>query len=333
MSKHRIAWIDVLKFFGIFAIYLGHFKQNAGWSYPFVFTYHVALFFFAAGCTESMSREKKALAYIKLKTKTLLIPWFVFAILSIAFMVILKDYSLGGVKDSLILTLKGTIRNTFVAYSLWFLTCLYIVSILFYFIKKLKYKSVILFVSLLLFIIAQKIQQASLIFNIDEALYYIVYYAIGYCSFGAINKLLQFEDSKSKIIFYISGLISLAYTFLLFFQRDALSFMSTVPFLNIFKQIITPLIVIWFFICLSFVCRNVKLFNSIGQNTLYLCGSEYIIKELLFQLVALLSLRITLETPLAAYIYAFISLCTAYKILVPLEKRLLHKITAFNLTA
>ena len=49
MKKERIAWVNVLKFLGIFAIYLGHYQQSAGNFYQYVFAYHVALFFFISG--------------------------------------------------------------------------------------------------------------------------------------------------------------------------------------------------------------------------------------------------------------------------------------------
>ena len=40
---NRYEWVDVLRFLGIFAIYLGHFENKAGKLYSFVFSYHVSL--------------------------------------------------------------------------------------------------------------------------------------------------------------------------------------------------------------------------------------------------------------------------------------------------
>ena len=55
-----------MKCFGIFAIYLGHFGPDGGYSYDFVFTHHVALFFFVSGCTEALSAsDRKIVPYIK----------------------------------------------------------------------------------------------------------------------------------------------------------------------------------------------------------------------------------------------------------------------------
>ena len=44
--RNRIEWVDICKFLGILAIYIGHFGTDAGDAYVFVFKYHVPLFFF-----------------------------------------------------------------------------------------------------------------------------------------------------------------------------------------------------------------------------------------------------------------------------------------------
>lgn len=43
MSK-RMEYLDIAKFIGIFCIYLGHFGNQAGNAYNFVFSFHVPLF-------------------------------------------------------------------------------------------------------------------------------------------------------------------------------------------------------------------------------------------------------------------------------------------------
>ena len=76
-AKKRIKWLDVMKCFGIFAIYLGHFGSDGRDSYAFVFTHHVALFFFVSGCAEALSTsDRRILPYIQKRIKTLLIPYF-----------------------------------------------------------------------------------------------------------------------------------------------------------------------------------------------------------------------------------------------------------------
>ncbi|MCI8815137.1 MAG: acyltransferase family protein, partial [Lachnospiraceae bacterium] len=94
-KKVRYEYIDVLKFLGIFAIYLGHITSPSGSVYKFVFLYHVPLFFFVSGCMD-MNKEmifkskneknylsKQYISSIVYDIKTLIIPWLFFAIFSI----------------------------------------------------------------------------------------------------------------------------------------------------------------------------------------------------------------------------------------------------------
>ena len=54
----RVAWLDVARAIGIYAIYLGHFGETAGPAYRFVFQFHVPLFFFLSGCAETYNKEE-----------------------------------------------------------------------------------------------------------------------------------------------------------------------------------------------------------------------------------------------------------------------------------
>lgn len=55
-ANKRIEWLDTLKLIVIFYIYLGHLGKDAGKLYPFVFSFHVPLFFFISGLFFSDSR-------------------------------------------------------------------------------------------------------------------------------------------------------------------------------------------------------------------------------------------------------------------------------------
>ena len=68
---YRIAWLDVARAIGIYAIYLGHFGEAAGPAYRFVFQFHVPLFFFLAGCTENYNQEESLFRNIKRNMKTI----------------------------------------------------------------------------------------------------------------------------------------------------------------------------------------------------------------------------------------------------------------------
>ena len=83
-SNHdRIAWVDVFKFFGIWAIYIGHFGSKAGKVYPFVFTYHVPMFFFAAVFFSARYLKDTPLTFIKKKTLQLMLPYVFFSLVAL----------------------------------------------------------------------------------------------------------------------------------------------------------------------------------------------------------------------------------------------------------
>lgn len=71
--------VDLVVFGGVFIVYMEckSSKGNgqtllgdaAGWSYPFVFKFHVPLFFLFAGCTEYLSKETDTWKSILKKVK------------------------------------------------------------------------------------------------------------------------------------------------------------------------------------------------------------------------------------------------------------------------
>lgn len=323
-KNKRITWIDVAKFIGIFSIYIGHFSKSAGHSYPFVFTYHVPLFFFLSGCTESFNKESSLLENFKKKTLHIIIPFFFFSLLSLLVYIIHTNCGLHEVSNQLTIIVKGAIRNTYFASSLWFLTCLYVISLLFQFIKKVN-SNVIIFVICLLFYFISILWLKSTpkwFFNIDSAFLYLIYYCLGYILFNKINIILQ----RNFIFLSISGIISFVFTAMLFFGRNLLQFAYSIPFIRYFAPVTTVLIVIWFVIIVSYLCKNIEWFTVVGKNTLYLCGNEYVVKNIIFYAAQIFGLNVNVQNPLSVYIYTVILIQVVIYYLAPFEKIILLNI-------
>jgi fucose 4-O-acetylase-like acetyltransferase len=335
MDKRRVQWIDVAKFFGIFAIYLGHFSDAAGLSYQFVFTHHVALFFLISGCTETFNQETHLGKYIIKKIKNVLLPFFFFSFLSIIIRIISTDASLGEIKQMLILVAKGAIRNTFFAGSLWFLTCLFVIEIVFMVIRQFKNNYMIFVLCLFIYILKLKIpgqpSEPYGIYNIDSACRFLIYYAIGFLAFPVIHKLFSLHTQKSKKIITISATISFIYSILLFEKIDLLIGITTIPIIDIFHQIFTALLVIWLYFVVAYLFENVSFFQDLGQTTLYLCGNEYIVKTLVSYFIRIVGLSINITNPLSAYLYTLTLLIIVYKFLIPIEEKMLHKLQALSI--
>lgn len=178
MSKQRIEWIDTLKFLGIFAIYLGH---SAGNFHSFVFRYHVPLFFFVFGCFNKKVELNKYIDYVKDTFKKYMYPYYLF---SLIIFIILSIRS-NNFDSNLLMNLIKGVRNNIWG-GLWFFSCLFIVKILYNFILSLtKNKRLTFIISLLFYIISMKylphilIREPKSFYNIDSALFYIIFYSLG----------------------------------------------------------------------------------------------------------------------------------------------------------
>ena len=322
MNK-RIDWIDVAKFFGIYAIYLGHFGTAAGNAYGFVFSYHVPLFFFISGAVESLNTQERIGQYILKKTKSLLLPFYLFVFLSAFF---------GGFQDALWkAVLKGAVRNQFYAGSLWFLTCLFAVEVIFALLRKLKHAPLILTASVLMYYFAVVYWKPPRAFyNIDSALNYLIYFVIGYYTFPAIRKMFELKTNAAKFAFVITGALAFAYSFCVFKSHDPLNRLYAIPVAGRFFYVLRALIIIWLMLVMARILHGVPMFGELGRNTLYLCGSEYIIKILVPCAASIIGLQVDIQNLMQACIYTAVLLLLANRYMVPLEQRLLSFMTGLS---
>jgi len=330
--QDRIKYLDVAKFIGIFCIFLGHFGRAAGFAYEFVFTFHVALFFFLSGCTESLSAEIPWYKYLLKNIKNILVPCYLFAIISVVLQCIFTN-TYTGILQNLLNILKGCIRNHFIAGSLWFLTCLFVIKIVFYALRKLlKFKALILLVCLGLYLFAQLIIKPRpiltphMLYNIDSACHYIIFYALGYCCFKVIHSVLELNSTTKKVICSVIGLISFLFSAILFFGKNIFYYLGNGTLIFLIHCLFSPIIIIVLVLIVSKLLENVNLFIELGRNTLFLCGTEYIVKLLVPICFQIIDLEIIVPNPIAAYIYTFALLMLCYKVLIPVEKELFKKL-------
>lgn len=327
-SKERIEWIDAAKAVGMYLIYLGHYGEKAGLAYSFVFSFHVHFFFFLSGCVSVYNRRSTAETILN-RVRTILVPFFTFGILAI-FLKTVQSNSSENLTTNLKILLLGATRNQFVAPSLWFLTGLFLVELLFCLIKKLRYKWLMLLLSLLIavlqhFVISKQFGYPALYYNIDSAFRYLIYFVLGHCLMFSINNFLKSADRTAAILKYVSGFASFLYCALLFIGKDLLAPVSHINgTLSFVCTMIKALICIWFFILVSFSLRDSIRLRWIGQNSLYLCVSEFFIRNLSTAFIDLLGGELLVKNPLQAFLGAGILILLAMYLLVPAEKKLME---------
>ncbi len=320
-TLNRIAWVDIFKFFGIWAIYIGHFGEKAGKAYPFVFMYHVPMFFFAAGFFSTNYFKEAPIAFIKKKTWQLMVPYVFFSIVALVFFTLQYDWSILQAKDALMSVVFG-IRNQIFAGSLWFIPCLYIIVVGDYFIMKFfKSQLITLAVSFGAFLISQLLlphnpaHEPSWFMNFDSALYYYFYYSLGAVLFPIIN------TDKTTTIHRATKLgltaIDLIVTALTFFQAPywlfnkitapfpaLAAFKLSIPFFDVF----IALIIIYLNLVIAKLCAHIPLLEELGRETLVFCGTEDVTKGMLTQLLAMVNLKARLITPFITIAFSLICL-------------------------
>lgn len=330
MKKERLRYLDVARALGIFFVYFGHYGTVGGYGYPFAY-YSIPLFFFLSGCSEAMGKELSIADAIKKKVKSILMPWISFAIMSIAVMVIdLNSYD--GIVNWIKLVVKGCIRNEFFAGGLWFLTCLFVMSVLFIFLKRTKSKVFMVIVSLAFTAAAETIlpnnprSAPSLLWNVDSAMVYFVYYVLGYVMLPYMKNFIGDATPKAKILKIIICIGATTYSGIMFLGRDLLGWLRHIPVVATFQYVISSMIVITFFIVAALVLEEFELLQQIGRDTLFLCGSEFIVKTCIGYFFTNLGLTIQFSTPMAVYVWAGLLLVVSTKWIIPIEKAIFKKL-------
>lgn len=316
MSKQRIEWIDTLKFLGIFAIYLGHLGNSAGNLHSFVFRYHVPLFFFISGCFNKKIELNKYIDYVKDIFKRYMYPYYLF---SLIIFIILSIRS-NNFDSNLLMNLIKGVRNT--VWGLWFFSCLFIVKILYNFILSLtKNKRLTFIISLIFYIISMKylsylpILEPKWFYNIDSALFYIIFYSLGDIIFPYLK---EYYRSKYCIVLYC---ISCLVAFDLYFGLNYFKILKFLQINSVFSLLFIGLFLINFNILLSIFLSKIEIFKKIGKETLILCGNEQIGKLIFGDLLYLFGISLNIDNPLIAVIETYIVLFLVYKFLVPMYRK------------
>ena len=327
--KPRINWIDTARFWGMFFVYIGHFGPEAGHIYTWVWHFHVPLFFFLSGCVENYN-NRGFLENLRHKAIHTLIPFYFFGLISVVYAAI-KENSYQVLQNNLEPLLLGGVRNSIVyGVGLWFLTCLFVIQIVFSLLKKIRYRSVVLLICLGFYLLAEyvmsprPIKDPQWFYNVDSACYYILFYGLGWFFCPLINKTLASNSLRVMIPKAVITAAGLAYTIYLFFGRDLLRpLWGLHPVFSFIRGIFVPMICIWLVAMVSY-CFPYGLMKHIGCNSLYMCGNEYIIKNFFPLALSLFGVSRTFDNPIQAYLYVLILLVITDRILVPVEKPMLE---------
>lgn len=337
MEKERIAWLDIAKLLGIIAIFCGHLGFETGNLHDFVFKYHVQLFFFVSGIFAVRLEQISFKEAVKKRFEQIIVPYTFLVMITMIMIIVMQE------KD-FITYLKyfkqfiWGIRNQMYAPALWFFSCLFCMSVLFEVLRRLLKSNVLVFIAAIcLYILSITLfpnrpdRQPSLFFNIDSACFYLIYYTLGYFygrrlqkSVGGIQR-----EGRKKVVSLAGIVVLTCYVVLVYIGEDTAIFAKLnyhqFPVLNEIYLIIRTMLLILFNLVSARLLAGFERLADIGTQTLWLCGNEFIVKQLFDAAASILGWKITITSALAAIVYAVIMTAFIITVLAPIEMKLYRK--------
>ncbi len=322
----RIAWVDILRFIGMTLIYAGHIVQGDN-TLAFIYAHHVPLFFFISGFFASTEPGEGTFGtFLIKKIRTVFLPYVVFTLLFYGFSLIVGELEFSELGQALIVSAAG-IRNR-VPGPLWFFTCLFVVSIVFEVIKRLLSlmedkkvgRALTLITPVLLFIAGvtllphEPTQTPMWIWNVDSAMVYILYYAVGAFAFPLIKRWKYSEQSTgAKVSLWICFATSLALAaYTLSGGSELINFVSMVlpaPVFEIYAFLYAMILIFMEVV----IARLLALVPGVGtalafagKDSLYLCGNEMIVKYIMHALVVSIGLPALFGNDVLVFIYSIV---------------------------
>lgn len=239
MGSKRENWVDIAKGIGIVLVVMGH-ACCPKIPHGIIYSFHMPLFFFLSGVFISRQCKNDFYTYLKKNIKSLLLPYFYFNLISIAFNYIMsiifhKELLVGNVQDNLIGIFVGMRFGSPYHHVLWFLPCLFFAKMLAYPIFKLSKiqfgggKFLLAIVTLIIGLTYCKWTKKPLPMSFDASLIAVFFIVCGdyYMKYQAIiNKWIK----KSGLLLI---LLSALFVFLNFDKVEMynMSYGSWIPFI------------------------------------------------------------------------------------------------------
>lgn len=144
-DAERNSCIDIAKGLGILLVVFAHVNYTQPYQ-NLIYGFHMPLFFIISGMLFMPERYSDFGVFVKRKSKSLLCPYVLFALITVFCQMCYNFISDFGVKELLMTALMDALSfvysrgSLFVTYNypMWFVTCLFVVEVIFWFVSKLK---------------------------------------------------------------------------------------------------------------------------------------------------------------------------------------------------
>lgn len=273
MSKEiseRSKTIDVMKFILIILVVIGHYPNINTNVQRIIFWFHMPLFFTISGYLFKGDYKK---LWVRKTIIKYIVPYFSYFIL---ISLLQRNISIDNV-------MKFLYGGRMYSGTYWFIPCMLITILIFYFLNKEFSKRKIIIIVIVAYLLAhlesifflpytENYLDWGIVYkiplNVDVCLMSIVYFAIGFYFKSTITKIIN----KNNVILYLI-VFSICLIFIILNLNGILSYtlnMKLGHYYNFILDILIPGIFgIWILMTSTFISKiNIKLINFIGINTL-----------------------------------------------------------------
>jgi acyltransferase len=285
--NNRLLWIDTLRAIGIFSVILAHTGRiHDPLILAYIKSFVMPLFFFISGLFVKESFYKDSFINILKKLgKRLVVPYLFLGLVSYFSWLLLLRYFKSKPFDpinSLLGIIYSSRNGDLLSFNgaLWFLTCLFVVQLIFYFVFRVSYRKssvfllplLLLSLSILGYITTTYLETYSskLPWGIDLALTATVFYGAGY--------LLQsyvLTDLFAKWRWIVMSISFACYIFFTFINAQVEFFVGIYG--NYLYFYVAAFSGILFWAHLAYLIKPNRLFSAIGQNTLVIFSTHLLV--------------------------------------------------------
>lgn len=308
--------IDISRGIGIILVIFAHILSIKEIN-RVIYFFHMPLFFFLAGMSMvySYKEDTSFKEYTIKKIKNILVPYFIFSIISFIYWALIERKIRGQIDISII----SNFLNIFIAkassqlYSpnvvMWFLPCMFTTDIMFFALMRLKHKKTIIGINLVIgyFLSINKI---ILPWSIETALI-----ALSFMYFGYIIKKEEIVNNWYKITFLtILSIIGIIICFITNNEVNMLNhkYSNIILFLlGAYSGIFITIVFLSNFILKQKHFKNI--IEYIGQNSLIIMLCSEPLKRLLLKILSIIT-KVEIEIIRKSIIYSF--LCTVMVIIM-----------------
>ena len=226
MGSSRYNYIDIAKGIGILMVVWAHIML-VGWSHKVCYAFHMPLFFFISGMLFNRDKYPGFAVFLKKRARRLLLPYLIYSVVTwgvwAAFRYIRHD-DVGNYFAPLLQTFIAQGSGAFMVHNsaLWFIPCLFVVEVMYFFISKLPDLINVIVCCLLCassFILGHYLQKGWWLtppFNFDAALIALPFYSVGnllikYCPH---DRLVDWEKNNRVCTVGLLVLLSVILVFL-----------------------------------------------------------------------------------------------------------------------